>query len=211
MATYEGHGVYQGAKAPCLDGVPGSGGGRDGLKHAPERPRVWLEYRPNRFFASGNNFCAPPLEVFVMVPFDVTNRGGEGVTLGEASAVKFLRPDVVARRETPCLDKRPRAVSFYYPDTLGELFGGSGCYNEVYMVGEYVPGQEGDAMLAANLDDTSGYNPLVVRAKYYRLAGFNVECHHSGGDAGVVRYERYQPPLHNSNPVRVVRQGALAP
>lgn len=62
-------------------------------------------------------------------------------------------------------------------------------------------------MFPARLDDNPRDELLVVGTKYDRLARFNVEGRHPGGDAGVVRHERYEPPLHNPNPKSYLDKG----
>jgi len=149
MATYEGRRRFQGAKAPC----------RGGLYFAPERMRVRFKNGSNRFLVRGYDFCAPPLDVFVVVTFDIGHSRGERAGIGEGSPIEFLCPDVVTRREVPRLDEFAGAVSFDFTDVLGELFGRSGAHDEVHMVGEHVPGEYRNTVLAARLDYSSRDEP----------------------------------------------------
>jgi hypothetical protein len=190
MATYEGDRFSQGAEAPC----------HGHLCFASERPRIGLERRPNCFLVRGYDFCAPPLDVFVMVPFDVVDRRGESLGVREPPPVKLLRPDVVSRREVPRLDERACAVSFDLTNMLAELFGRNCADDEVHVVGEHVARHNGDAVLTARVGDGRGDELLVVGAEYDRLACFDVERGHPRGYTRVVRHERYEPPLHNPNP-----------
>lgn len=138
MANYEGRRCSQGAEAPCLGGLPGSGRVLGDLNLAPELPRIRLEHESNRFLVRRYDFWAPPLDVFVMVPFYVGYRRGERGVVGERSPVELLRPDMVARREVPRLDESACAISFDYLDILGELLGRRRADDEVDMVREYV-------------------------------------------------------------------------
>ena len=119
MAKYEGRRCSQGAKAPCRAGLPRGGGARNRLSVASERSHVRLERGANGLLVRGYDFYSPPLEVFVMVPFDVCYRGGKRIGVGERPPIELLRPDVVARREVPRFDERACAISFDFPDMPG--------------------------------------------------------------------------------------------
>ena len=199
MATYEGRLDAQGAKAPCRGGSRGGVAVLGGLGLASERPRVRLEYRSDRSFVRGYDFGAPPLEVLVMVPFDVGYRRGEGALVGERSPVELLRPEVVARGEVAAFDEGARAVPLDFPNTFAEFFFRRRGHDEVDVVGEDVGGQYRDMVLPTRLDYRRRDELLVVGAEYDRFAHLDVKGGHSGGNPGVMRYESYEPPLHNPN------------